>query len=82
MLGCYKILVSLLAARAEVHYDPVVTNPTRIAESITELGFPTVVLQMNEAGQNEVELKIHGMTCSSCVHKIESNMLKLPGILR
>lgn len=74
--------MSLLAARAEVHYDPIVTNPTRIAESITELGFPTTVLQTNDAGQNEVELKIKGMTCTSCVHKIESNMVKIPGVLR
>lgn len=70
-----------MAARAEIHYDQTVTNPTKIADSITELGFPTVVLQMNDTGQNEIELKINGMTCASCVHKIETNLIKSPGVL-
>lgn len=27
-----------------------------------------------------MDLEISGMTCASCVHKIESNISKLPGV--
>lgn len=78
--GLHKILVSLLAARAEIHYDSTLTNPNEIASSISDLGFPTSVLQYNSMGYSEIDLKISGMTCSSCVHKIEMGVLKLRGV--
>ncbi|XP_066255852.1 copper-transporting ATPase 1 isoform X2 [Euwallacea similis] len=79
--GCHKILVSLLAARAEVHFDPSLVTPPNIASSITELGFPASVTVQSGAGQSEVDLEILGMTCSSCVHKIESTVSKIPGVI-
>ncbi|KAJ8976595.1 hypothetical protein NQ317_005785, partial [Molorchus minor] len=78
--GCHKVLVSLLAARAEVQYDPSVTSPIDIAASITDLGFLSTVLQQSGAGESEVDLEITGMTCASCVHKIETNVVKIPGM--
>lgn len=78
--GCHNILVALLAARAEISYDPSLVSPAIIAASITELGFPSSVLRQQGAGQSEVSLQISGMTCSSCVHKIESIVSKLPGV--
>lgn len=80
LLGCRKILVSLLAARAEVHYDPSLTTSFEIANSITDLGFPASVLKQGGAGISEVDLEIKGMTCASCVHKIETHVAKLPGV--
>ncbi|XP_066144632.1 copper-transporting ATPase 1 isoform X2 [Euwallacea fornicatus] len=79
--GCHKILVSLLAARAEVHFDPSLVTPPNIASSITELGFPASVTVQSGAGKSEVDLEILGMTCSSCVHKIESTISKIPGVV-
>lgn len=79
--GCEKILVSLLAARAEIHYDPSLINPNEIAISITDLGFPASVLEQSGAGASEIDLEISGMTCASCVHKIETNVSKLEGVL-
>lgn len=78
--GCHKILVSLLAARAEIQYDPSLITPAEIADSITDLGFPASVLKQNASGAAEVDLEISGMTCASCVHKIESSVCKLPGV--
>lgn len=78
--GCHKILVSLIAARAEIHYDPSLITPNEIAESLTDLGFPASILKQNTAGIAEIDLEIGGMTCASCVHKIESNVCKLPGV--
>lgn len=78
--GVHSILVALMAAKAEVHYDEALVLPQQIAASITELGFPTTVLEESGAGQGEVDLEIKGMTCSSCVYAIESNVRKLKGL--
>ena len=32
--------------------------------------------------KDEIEVSIKGMTCSSCVFLIESNLMKVPGILK
>ena len=77
--GVKSILVALMAAKAEVDYNPSRTSPSRIAEAISSLGFPTTVLE-NKLTKGEVEISIKGMTCSSCVHLIESSLLKMPGI--
>ena len=77
--GVKSILVALMAAKAEVDYNPSRTTPSRVAEAISSLGFPTSVLE-NSLAKGEVEISIKGMTCSSCVHLIESSLLKMPGI--
>ena len=77
--GVKDILVALMAAKAEVDYYPSVTSPTAIAEAISSLGFPTTVLEA-AGSKGEVEVTIKGMTCSSCVHLIESSLLKMPGV--
>lgn len=50
-----------MAAKAEVHYDPAQVSPSEIASSITELGFPSSVLDEG-VGQGEVDLEV-----STCV---------------
>lgn len=57
--GVKSILVGLLAATAEVNFDPIVTDPSKIAESITDLGFPTLVLDTgSSSSQPTVEVKV------------------------
>lgn len=78
--GVHSILVALMAAKAEVRYDPSMVLPEQVAASISELGFPTSVMEESGAGQGEVDLEIGGMTCSSCVFAIESNVMKMKGL--
>ena len=55
--GVSNVLVALMAAKAEVTFDPSRVLPQQIANSITDLGFPSQVLEgENTAG--EIELTV------------------------
>uniref|UniRef100_A0A669CXI5 P-type Cu(+) transporter n=1 Tax=Oreochromis niloticus TaxID=8128 RepID=A0A669CXI5_ORENI len=77
----YSVLVALMASKAEVRYNPEVTDPMKIAECVKELGFTASVMENYEGSDGTVELVVRGMTCASCVHKIESNLMKEKGII-
>ncbi|XP_015988128.2 copper-transporting ATPase 1 isoform X1 [Rousettus aegyptiacus] len=78
--GIYSVLVALMAGKAEVRYNPAVIQPPMIAEFIRELGFGTTVIENASEGDGVLELVVRGMTCASCVHKIESTLTKHRGI--
>uniref|UniRef100_A0A3B3BK30 P-type Cu(+) transporter n=1 Tax=Oryzias melastigma TaxID=30732 RepID=A0A3B3BK30_ORYME len=79
--GIYFVLVALMASKAEVRYNPKVIDPPRIVECVKELGFTASVMENYEGSNGNLELVVRqGMTCASCVHKIESNLMKEKGI--
>ncbi|XP_037531257.1 copper-transporting ATPase 1 [Nematolebias whitei] len=79
--GIYSVLVALMAGKAEVRYNPKVMDPLSIAECIKELGFTATVMENYEGSDGNLELVVRGMTCASCVHKIESSLVKEKGII-
>ncbi|CAH2315267.1 copper-transporting ATPase 1 [Pelobates cultripes] len=79
--GIYSVLVALMAGKAEVRYNPAVLQPSGIAELIEELGFGATVLENYDEGDGILEVVVRGMTCASCVHKIESCLMKTKGVL-
>ncbi|XP_055980090.1 copper-transporting ATPase 1 [Sorex fumeus] len=78
--GIYSVLVALMAGKAEVRYNAAVIQPPVIAEFIRELGFGATVIENAGEGDGVLELVVRGMTCASCVHKIESTLTKQKGI--
>merc|ERR1719500_2602174 len=76
VVGC---TVALMASRAEVEYLPSLTSPAELAASVTALGFPCSVLEQEQEGLVEVVVK--GMTCSSCVHTIQSKVEAMGGVI-
>ncbi|XP_069826077.1 copper-transporting ATPase 2 isoform X2 [Dendropsophus ebraccatus] len=80
--GIISVLVALMSGKAEVKYIADQIEPTEIAQLVENLGFGAVVLEDCTATHGSVELVITGMTCASCVHNIESRLMRMPGILQ
>uniref|UniRef100_A0A672TRP9 Copper-transporting ATPase 2 n=1 Tax=Strigops habroptila TaxID=2489341 RepID=A0A672TRP9_STRHB len=79
--GIVSVLVALMAGKAEIKYKPELIQPVEIAQLIQNLGFGATVIEDHEETEGNVELLIAGMTCASCVHNIESKLMRTNGIL-
>lgn len=80
--GVAQALVSLLAERAEVKYDPRKVSPLQLVEVTCDLGYQASLIEDLEYQYGEIELSIKGMTCASCVSSIETAVLKQPGVTK
>lgn len=80
LTGIQNVLISFISRQAEIDYDSNAIKPNEIATSITDLGFPCILINEKGGQIREVELLITGMTCSSCVNKIEKTVKQLPGV--
>jgi len=81
--GIHSVQVSLLTEKAEIKYNPEYLIPSQITNFISNMGFGAKLIEndMNEKnGIITVEMLIEGMTCSSCVYKVEKELKKLKGI--
>jgi Cu+-exporting ATPase len=70
--GVAEAAVNLAAERADVTFDAGAVSPADIAAAIIKTGFQ-VPAQVKE-------LSIAGMTCASCVARVESVLARLPGV--
>lgn len=80
LVGVKNVLISFISGKAEIDYDSNEIRPADIAASITDLGFPALLINEKGSQIKEVEMHITGMTCSSCVSKIEKTVKQLPGV--
>ncbi|XP_075346162.1 copper-transporting ATPase 2 isoform X2 [Mycteria americana] len=78
--GIVSVLVALMAGKAEIKYKPEFIQPLEIAQLIQNLGFEATVIEDHAEIEGNVELLITGMTCASCVHNIESKLMRTNGI--
>jgi Cu+-exporting ATPase len=64
--------VNLATERAHVEFAPSEANPAAVADAIRAAGY--------EPSENTIELKIDGMTCASCVNRVEKALRRVPGV--
>lgn len=78
--GIHGILVALLSQKAEVLYDCKRIDSDKMIDLLEDLGYGASLLSDTDNAQlSEISFRIVGMTCSSCVHKIESTLTDLEG---
>ena len=71
--GVKAAAVNLATERAEVHFDPQQLQPEQIAAAIAEVGYTPVLI--------EAELAVEGMSCASCVGRVERALRRTPGVI-
>lgn len=76
--GIHSIRVALLAERAVVEYDPELWNNEKLINEISDIGFDATLIP--PARDDEVLLRIYGMTCSACTNSVEGALRELPGV--
>jgi len=70
--GVEEASVNLAAEYADVSYDPTKLSAAAIKQAIEMTGF--------SVPERDVELAIEGMTCASCVSRIEGALNKVEGV--
>ena len=71
--GVDEATVNLATEKATISYDDTSTDPASLAQAIHDAGYEPLVKTQ--------ELAITGMTCASCVGRVERTLRKLPGII-
>uniref|UniRef100_A0A8C9W0A7 Copper-transporting ATPase 2 n=1 Tax=Scleropages formosus TaxID=113540 RepID=A0A8C9W0A7_SCLFO len=80
--GVVSVLVALVAGQAEVKYDPRVLDAARIARLLEDLGFGAELIEDDAVTAFDLRpLQVTGMTCASCVHRIETRLSETRGVL-
>ena len=84
--GVASANVNLATEKATVSYDPAVANLDTLRAAVEKAGYgvgtvavaPTLPVPQPITG--EVMLPIEGMTCASCVRRVERALTKVPGV--
>jgi Cu+-exporting ATPase len=71
--GVAEASVNFAAEKASVTYDPTTTNPDDLIGAIRDAGYGADV--------RETTFGVTGMTCASCVGRVEGVLEKVPGVL-
>jgi len=68
-----KANVNLALEKAAVDYDPKLVKPEDLLKVVTELGYGVAT--------EKLTLSVQGMTCASCVARVEKALRKSPGVV-
>lgn len=73
LAGVESAEVNLATAKVSVKYDTQRTGVPEMVQAVSELGY--------EVGQEELSLKVSGMSCAACVSKVEKAIKAIPGVI-
>src|SRR5919199_5016966 len=71
--GVSEASVNFAAEKVTVAYDPGSASPQKLIEMIEDAGYGTDV--------RETTFGVTGMSCASCVGRVERALKKVPGVL-
>jgi Cu+-exporting ATPase len=71
--GVLRAAVNFATQRATIVFEPEAIAVARLAQAIRDLGY--------EVETQQIVLPIEGMSCASCVQRIEQALMKTPGVL-
>jgi Cu+-exporting ATPase len=71
--GVTEAKVNFAAEKASIEYDPAEVRPSDLARKIKELGYETKT--------HKTILPILGMSCASCVDRVQAVLNKVPGVI-
>ncbi|MGH7233772.1 MAG: heavy metal translocating P-type ATPase [Nitrospiraceae bacterium] len=80
--GIIDASVNLATEKATVRYQQGVTNPDAIYNAIRSLGYTPITepAAHDNAPLTSLTIPIEGMSCASCVAKIEQGLQAMPGV--
>jgi len=76
--GVADAAVNLATERATVTYDPRQTDPAALVKNVEAAGYGATLQPQDEP--LAATLAIAGMTCASCVRRVERALTKVPGV--
>jgi len=71
--GVNRADVSFAAEKASIEYDPAKTDLAKITRAINQLGY--------NARTEKTTFTVSGMSCASCVSRVEKSLQGLPGVV-
>ena len=71
--GVQDASVNLATEQAAVSYDPSQVAPAQLQAAVENAGYGIVT--------DQLEIPITGMTCASCVNRVEKALRRVPGVL-
>ncbi len=71
--GVAEASVNLATEQASVRYDPAQAAPAQLVAAVEGAGYGVIT--------DRVEFPITGMTCASCVRRVERALRQVPGVL-
>jgi P-type Cu+ transporter len=71
--GVQGASVNLATEQAAVSYDPAQVAPAQLQAAVENAGYGVVT--------DQIDIPVTGMTCASCVNRVEKALRKVPGVL-
>lgn len=71
--GVVEARVNFAAEKATIKYDSAEANPSDLVDTVRKLGY--------EARSQKVILSVLGMTCASCVNRVQTALSQVPGVI-
>src|SRR5215468_12613184 len=71
--GVVDASVNLATEQAAVRYDPAQLAPAQLQDAVENAGYGVVT--------DQIDFPVTGMTCASCVNRVQKALKKVPGVL-